>query len=85
MLMKSPQYQVSRKFAPSGSRADTCLQTDRGKDVTKLIVAFCDYANAHRDCIGACSSRVCEDVCVFDLIYFLFDFCHFLSCYFQAK
>jgi len=34
------------------------IHANRRKDVTKLTVAFRDNANAHRDYIGACSSRV---------------------------
>jgi len=31
---------------PSGSRADTCLQTDGVSDTTKVISAFRDYTKA---------------------------------------
>ena len=43
----SPQYQVSRKSIRCGSRADTSQhgQTDGQSYMTKLIGAFCNYAN----------------------------------------
>jgi hypothetical protein len=33
----------------SGSRAVPCGQTDRGTEVTKLVVAFCSFANASKN------------------------------------
>jgi hypothetical protein len=43
----SPPYHNSRKSIQYGSRADTCEhgQTDGQIHMTKLIGAFCDYAN----------------------------------------